>query len=217
VYKRLKIIIAGILFMTASNLHAEEESWTGKPFTATQVIYDIELPKKIVKSKVYISKLGLRLEGISDLDSGVPKLITVHSFENDRSMMIDPMQKAYAIMGDQGEVSFEEELGSVMSPRPCDGFKKSNKMGVITFEKRKVEKWNCTHPTEKIAIMQLYDPKFNVVIKEERDGHIIELRKMKASQPAKSLYDAPKGYRKMSMMEMMIGYVKLEKYKETNK
>jgi len=214
VNKTLKILTLSSLLIVASSLQAESETWTGKPFSAIQVSFDKELPKKMIKSKVYISKLGVRLEGISNPDSGVPKLITVHRFKDDKSMMIDPVQKAYAVMGDQGEVTFEEELGSVMSPKPCDGYIKSNKVGSSTFEKRQVEKWNCTHPTEKVKTIQLYDPKFNVVIKEDRDGHITELRKMKAHQPKKSLFDTPKGYKKMSMMEMMIGYVKLDKYKE---
>ncbi len=209
---KLNFVITAACLSFSSFGHAEAPSWSGKPFTAVQLEFNEALPKKVAKSRVYMAKAGIRVEGISNPDSPMPKIISVYRFKDDKNMIIDLKRKAYVVIEENPNMQVDEELGGILSRKPCDGFEKSKKTGTETYEKRKVEKWACLHPTDGVVVYQFFDPKMQLVLKENIEGQVIELRNIKAKTPKKSLFEVPKGYKKMSMAEMMTGYVELNPY-----
>lgn len=204
-----------VLMLSATVVQATDEPvWQGKSFSATQFAFEKVLPEKKTKSKVYISAEGVRMESKQNPNSGIQNVISIFSFKTEKSWLIDPLQKVYVLM-EGGEVADDEgDMGGIFSDKPCQGYVASKKIGSETIQGRSTTKWACKSEKRDVVVVQHYDPKLNVVIREDMDGEITELHDIKPGKQNKKLFQPPKSYRKVSMVEMMTGYMKLPKYKE---
>jgi len=191
------------------------ETWNGHPFSAKQVEFETVLPGKLASSQVYMSREGIRIDGISDPESAFDHVISIYRFQDDRTWLIDPVQKSYVVMDNTVSESDDEEYaGGVLAIHACEGFEQKQQLSTQTHQGREVEQWQCTNAIKKIQAIQLYDRQLGVVVHEDINGRVVELRDIKPGKQPVTLYQPPDGYRKMTIAEMFTGYVELPKYKE---
>lgn len=210
----VKILLPIICFVLSTVVLAEEQ-WKVHPFSATQVAFETVLPKKIATSKVYVSAIGIRVEGMQDPGSPIKNMTSIYRFNENQTWLIDPAQKAYIVLdNDNADMVEDEYAGGILATQPCEEFTQTKKLGQVSFQERQVEKWQCANPSKKIKVMQFYDANLGVVVHENNDGKIVELRKIHPGSQSGDLFQAPKDYRRMSLVEMLTGYVELPKYKE---
>jgi hypothetical protein len=193
---------------------AETIHWHGKAFSALQVAYDDVMPDKKVKSKVYISKQGFRMEGIENPDSPTPNMIMLYNIASETSLLIDPVQKSYVVLQKESADSVTEHKGTILSDVPCKSYKTLKKGKDTTWQSRAVEVWRCQADENAKPVTQYFDKKLHVVIREDNNGHIIELHDIKPGKQRPDMLKPPKGYQKMSISEIMTGYVQLDKYEK---
>jgi len=214
------------IFMLSMSISVKAEStqtvfsqWKGKPFTAIQTSYETVMPDKITKAKVYMSQYGARLEGMVSPNSPVDaELIYLYQSENDRNLLIDPVQQSYMVFEEMTSIpgaiikDDKDKPGTVLSHKPCLNFNKAEKVGIESIQNRKVVKWECINDKGKVKAVQWFDVEYKIVMKEENAGKITELHSIQTLMPKKAQFEPPNEYKKMSMLEMMTGYVDLEKY-----
>jgi len=213
--ERFLIYVAStLLILSISSVQAEEPAWQGQPFSATQFSFEKVQPDKKTKSKVYISADGVRMESEQSPDTPIKNVISIFSFKNEQSWLIDPLQKVYVLMAG-GEVADDDGgIGGIFSDKPCQGYVASKKIGTEKYQGRNTQKWACKSDKKDIVVIQHYDPKLHAVIREDVDGEVTELHNIKPGKQNIKLFQPPKDYRKVSMVEMMTGYMKLPKYNE---
>jgi hypothetical protein len=210
----LKVSLVYFCFVFSTVVFAEEQ-WKVHSFSATQVAFETVLPKKIATSKVYASAIGIRVEGMQDPNSPIKNMTSIFRFKENQTWLIDPVQKAYIVLDNETADMVEDEYaGGILATQPCEEFTQTKKLGQVSFQERQVEKWQCDNPAKKIKVLQLYDANLGVVVHENIDGKIVELRKIKPGSQSGDLFQAPKDFRRMSLVEMLTGYVELPKYKE---
>lgn len=92
------------------------------------------------------------------------------------------------------EIPLKQDLGG--------GAKMENKIvGTQTLHGRMVEKWEqtMTMPGQPpIKTLQWYDPKLEMIVREERDGQWREMRDIQVGPQPEDLFQPPKGYTRVA-------------------
>lgn len=195
---------------------AHSENWPIGSFSATRVEFDKAYPKIERRSRVYVSKLGIREEGLDDKNHTDVQQTVVVSFEKSQTWILVPHRKLYLQLPTEGEegVKVEDEPGTVLALGPCDGYSFSEKRRVITHEERKVDEWHC-HDNATGDVTQLYDAALRMVVRsEDKKGRVEELRNIQEGKQPDSLFQIPADYRKASTREVITGTTELPGYAE---
>lgn len=212
------IIFTLVLLLSVTLFHssAHSKDWPVGSFSATRVEFDKVSRKKEQRSKVYVSKLGIREEGLDDKNHTHMQQTVVVSFEKSQTWILVPRRKIYMQLPTEGEegVKVEDEPGTVLVLSPCDGYSFSEKRRATTHENRKVEEWHC-HDKATGDVTQLYDATLRMVVRsEDKNGRVEELRNISEGEQPDSLFKVPEGYRKASLREIMTGTTELPGYSE---
>lgn len=195
---------------------ASAQVWQVGSFSATRVEFDKVQPKKEKRSKVYMSKLGVREEELDRKKPGDARYTMVMNIEAGKAWYVVPHRKMYIEMpaSDAPGVRTTDEPGSVLSPAPCEGYTLAEKRKVTKHEQRNVEEWLC-HSSATGEVIQLFDPALRVVIRnEDTKGRVTELRNIQEGKQPDALFTIPEGYRKATMQEIMTGKIELPSYPE---
>lgn len=208
---RTSVIVGSGLAATAALIlglfavpEGQAEVWPGKPFSATIVTVDPYNPNKEQLSKFYIDTPGIRGE---QMDDGMPT-IGILRFADNKMFMISPRDKTYVEFA-FGEAKPEDLIGlSVLgSVEPCVEYKKSNKLGAVTLNRRPVEKWRCELAKDNSglpAVTLWFDRRIGFVVRElGDDGSLMEMRNIKEGRQPARLFEPPAGYTKVDMTGMM--------------
>jgi hypothetical protein len=212
------IFAAGMLACTvASSSQASEpaEGWKGKAFSATQYEYEVEQPERKTVNNIFISSLGLRSVNVENPQSGIKDIISIFNFKTEMTWLLDPKLKSYVILEGGKEDENGEYAGGIFNNKPCQGFSEAKKTESARIGGRDTEKWLCADKTKPVKAIQYFDPKLRTVIREDSNGHVSELRKIKVGKQDVRLFQQPPGYKKVSMEEMLLGYAKLPAYQES--
>jgi len=218
-----------IIFITASLLNpantlAEKNNIGEKikvPFSATMKSYNKFSPKKVHKSKITMSKHGVRVES-NDMFIDNNKGLYIQNFSEKKSWVIDKKKRIFSNI----EINDEENLtskgqgsnvGGIMSTRPCLGYNKSQKKIIGQETLSNDEKniiWSCSNIKNQ-TIKQGYSQKWNIVVWEESaNGNTSKLVNIKKSHYKNDFFLPSSNFREVSLKEFYTGgTTTLEKYK----
>lgn len=195
---------------------ALSEIWQVGSFTATRVEFDKAQPKKEKRSKVHMSKLGMREEELVIQKSSDAQFVVVMNFEKGKTWFLVPHRKVYMEppAANTAGVTVKDEPGTVLAPAPCDSYTLIEKRKATQHDERNVEEWYC-HSDATGDVIQLFDPALRVVVRnEDAKGRVIELRNIQEGKQPDSLFTIPEGYRKANMREILTGTTELPVYPE---
>ena len=208
-----------LIVIWMGNAYAAEKPYNIKPFYAEQYQSVRDMPDKVVKTKIYMSKLGVRQETQAQPGDIQSKLIIIHLTQDETTWFIVPSRKFYVVPSELEEVEADEEgeddVGGVLSMEPCDGYAKKEMIGTGVFSGRAIQKWRCRGNDDAIKTLQYYDTGLNMVIRDAHDSGVVEeLRNIKPGRQPKKLFEIPKGYRKATMSEFVTGVREFPSYQE---
>ena len=190
-----------IAIISAETSFAKEQHYSGPDFTANKVTMD-EGEKTV--SQIHMSKTGFR----EILLTNVPfKIIYISNFKDKKTWMVVPSKKLYSDMSSmQDSKKSVFTAGTIFDDQPCKGFDKTKKLSTKTINKKKVEEWGCISQKTKKTIIQWYEPKAKMVIREKDKGtgtSEILVNNIQFIEQSKSLFSLPSGYKKVSMDKMI--------------
>lgn len=197
---RFAFNIIPVLLLASLNCHAND-FYSGPDFTATKVSVDGR-DKQV--SQIFMSKKGFREE----LLSNVPvKLIYISNYRQKKTWMVVPSKKLVSDMAtlpghDQG--TFDQS--TLFDNQSCKGFDRTKKMAVKNIKNESIEEWGCINTQSRKAILQWFNPKTKMVIREKdktTGQEDITVSNVKFSKQPGSLFELPTGYKNISMTEMM--------------
>lgn len=180
---------------------AKEEHYSGPDFTASKVTVD-DGDKTV--SQIHMSKIGFR----EVLLTNVPfEIMYISNFKDKKMWMVIPSKKMYSDMTSmKGDADSDFTRTTVFDDKPCKGFDKTKKLSTKNIKNKKVEEWGCINKKTQKAILQWYEPKSKMVIREQDKGtgkSDILVSNVKFQSQSKSLFALPSGYKKVSMNEML--------------
>lgn len=180
------IILHSILHILLSNYATASNE---KPYNAIEEPYSAELlnynkfaPKNKYKSKVSVSKHGVKIRSkgmFHDEAQGV----YIQNFHSKNSWVIDTKSKIFSLINEpQEEASGESEsrMGGIMATHPCTGYKDAEKKmeNEKTLTNDSITIWSC-HLNNK-TIKQGYSQRWKIIVWEEHpNGNISELINIK--------------------------------------
>jgi hypothetical protein len=198
-YLIFSYIFIALLFVETS--FAKDEQYSGPDFTAKKVTMD-DGDKTV--SQIHMSKTGFR----EILMTNVPfEIMYISNYKDKKMWMVVPSKKLYSDMASmQGDENSEFTRSTVFDNKPCKGFDKTKKLSTKTINNKKVEEWGCVNKKTKKAILQWFEPKSKMVIREKDKGmgtSDILVSNIKFQSQSKSLFTLPAGYKKVSLNEML--------------
>lgn len=211
----LILLLAGLALWAGT---APAQVWTGPSFSAVKVESSFSEPGEVIESTVYLSKHGMREE--TPVERGT--LITIVNYDRKKAWYIRPDKKLYAEASQDPGTEHPEppafvkqlpehlqammmmEVSTLLDDAPCRGYDRSQRLGNATVDGRSTVKWGCGKTSTQRSILQWYDPKLKIVIREETDaGDRAELQKITVRPISKSLFALPQGYRKVTLDKIM--------------
>lgn len=203
---RMQWGLVAVAFFAIAPAQAEYDKWNGVIFSAERSVYTVEKPEFVIKSKVYYSKVGTRIER----GEGLEKAISIVNFQEQKCWLIQPEKKIYyEVKLDPGTqqcnkldiTGFEPETEKpgLFFPRPCFGFKKMTALGDAYAGNRLITKWQCMEEDGSVngqpAAQHWYDATLRMVIREVSSNGVAEGSKIKLSRVLQSsLLLPPPGY-----------------------
>jgi len=170
--------------------------------TTDMIMSDPESSPEPFKGKLYFD--GARVRSEFDYPSGnrMGMIVTGISPE-DRVYILMHSEKTYM------ESSYgETDSFSFSGDKPCEEFRKSEKLGSAVLNGRNTVKWRCSEPEdpemyeESGGVVLLWiDKKLNIPVRmEEADGKSYwELQNIREGKPAGDLFKLPAGYKKLDI------------------
>lgn len=170
--------------------------------TTDMIMSDPESSPEPFKGKLYID--GARVRSEFDYPGGNSMGMIVTG--------INPEDKVYILMHSEKtymESSYDEtDSFSFGGDKPCEEFRKSEKLGSAVINGRKTVKWRCSEPEdpemheESGGVVLLWiDNKLNIPVRMEEGGGkgYWELQNIKEGKPAGDLFRLPAGYKKLDI------------------
>lgn len=186
--------------------------YTGEPYVAKTVQYD-SITKVKTEGVMYMSKKGAR----GEMDSpGRGKSIFIFNFEKLMMWAIDPVRKIYVednldeAGNPKGELkmlnggSTEENTTSmgVGQAEPCNDYAVKQKIATEVVLGRTTEKWQCSNSRRTNTVTEWFDPKVKLVVRSITTDGTMDLLDVQYGEQPDAIFDAPKGYRKVSFEEL---------------
>lgn len=210
------LCIVSLIF--SSLAMAENGVYNGPAFSAQELNYSKFDRNEVDKSKVYYSKDGNR----SETEGPFGSEILIVNYQQKKAWRVIPSKKWIMEMpldaagnstapalppGMNIPIPMDEEdvdVSTLYDEKPCLDFDLTKKLGTESINGRQTEKWACGKSRTRRESMQWFDPKLKMVIKEEMDsGDINELKNIKLGAQPASLFQPPKGYRKLTQQQYM--------------
>jgi len=180
---------------------ASDDQYSGPDFSAMKVMVD-EDGKTL--SKIHMSHAGYR----EVLMSNAPfEIMFISNYSKKKTWMVIPSKKIYTDMDAFSQDGDDDFIESTMfDDKPCKGFDKTKMLSTKNLHTQKIEEWGCIDKKSKKSILQWFDPKIKMVIREidkvtlQSDILVSDLKFQKQSD---SLFTLPGDYKKVSMDAMM--------------
>ena len=182
--------------------------WQDEDMTAEQYDFNLYTPNDVNRHKVYISKHGYRREGtFMVFGASNEPLHLIINFDTATCWLTRPKKRLYTSLELlPGQKDCEYMYSPFIDPdyryklwdrMACQGYDLKERVGSETLNGTPTEKWACGDSSKKFAVLQWFDPKMKLVIREgTRDGDIFELRNIKRSPHSSEVFLQPRGYRK---------------------
>jgi hypothetical protein len=166
-------------------------AWYGENGTADQEL-----------GPVNVDKPGFRME----VHQQGQYIVIVAPWDQDLSYSLLMKEKKYI------EVP-AEETGTTTADfegKPCDGYRKSEKLGSESVSGRTTEKWRCTGElkpepgTPGVDSTNWFDQTIGFPVREAKDnGNVFEIRDITVARQDASLFRIPAGFQKLDMTAIM--------------
>ncbi len=173
-------------------------------FSADQVFID-ETGKVQTTTKVYVSEGKYRMDGMPGPTDRTTDIAVISFKDEQRMIMINNEKKLYYdgvvsdnMAGIEKQIKASQAKGKVLGTETVSGLKCTKKEVESVFEMmgyKKVSK----------QIVWVSDRLEMPVRTQTEGGHIGELRNIKKGKQKASLFEAPKGYQKVSSMMAVMG------------
>ena len=197
-----RILIVMLISHYGMNAFAEVDRYNGPDFSATKV--NIDGTDKQV-SQIYMNKKGFREELLTNTPV---KSIYISNYRLEKTWMVVPSKKIYSDMATMpGHQQSTFTRSTMFDTAPCKGFDKTKKLAIKNIQNQQIEEWGCINTTSQDAILQWFNPKTKMVIREQdKSGGLgdITVSNIKFKQQPNTLFELPKGYKEVSMKKMML-------------
>lgn len=198
---------------------ADDESYVSLPipFSAEMVSFNERNSLNISKTRVVMSRSGVRLESHNMFGEGV-KGVFVQNFADQAAWMIKPEKRIFSQLPEESETSdTEKSAGGIMATKACQGYSSdtdTNKIvGIDVFAGEEVVVWECGTSPDKVT--QYFSTRWSMVVKEKFPNlNVVELRNMKKTTFQPEFFRPSSEYRGVSLHEFFVGVPELANYLE---
>jgi len=197
-----RIVIVMLITHYGVAAFAEDNRYNGPGFSATKVSVDGS-DKQI--SQIYMNKKGFREELLTNTPV---KSIYISNYRLKKTWMVIPFKKIYSDMATMpGHQQSTFTRSTMFDTTPCKGFNKTKKLAIKNIQNQQIEEWGCINTQSQDAILQWFNPKTKMVIREQdKSGDLgdITISNIKFKQQPNALFELPGGYKEISMQKMML-------------
>ena len=173
-------------------MQAEPGAYQGPGFTATRVE---TMGRDSEASTIYVSRHGMREES----GPAGQRLVVISDLRSGKAWVMDEKRRVYQSLGQATAAARDlgdAEADTLLDPRPCLGFDLTRRLGEEHVAGRMTQKWVCGNSRTRREVMQWFDPRLKLVIRERTPhGRQVELRDIRLAEPEAGLFRVPAGYR----------------------
>lgn len=142
--------------------------------------------------KYYVSKEGIRLEGLA----GGEPFVVIYNFKQMVAFNLIESMRMYMETAINSDDLGMDDLGQFGTP--CPAVASATRSGSETVNGRSTEKWVCTS-ADQGTMTVWYDTKLQTVIRSDDEDGRFELTNIKEGHQPASLFVPPSGYSKMDI------------------
>lgn len=197
-------------------------------FTAEMAGYHWQNPQEARVGRVFLSGHGMKLQK-PDMFGTNKQGWTIQNFEQERTWVVQPERKIYALLpeADESNPETEQPVAGLMATEVCPSAQQAD-VKRITGSKMQLGKrvigtrvingfntvvWECAYPW--YSVKQFFSTELALVIREEYPSqHIAELRKIEMGQFGNDYFQPPAGWQEVSLEVFFLGAKSLETYIE---
>ena len=188
-----------------------------KPFSAVLVEYNRQNDQVKRRTKLSLSKYGMRTEGLN-LESSVQQMVFIQDYESSRRWLTRPARACYSELPEGKSVVASDTSTkgitakpSILSAVPCNG-NLSEKISTRVIKDTELSVWKCTD-NQGNHYIQHFSSLLGVVIRQEsQDGEIGELSDISLIDQPKSYFRPLDEWREVTLQEFITGRTLLPDY-----
>jgi hypothetical protein len=216
--KFVRLILAALaVLMTEPSIAMEDDSYVNlpPPFSAEMVSFNERNARYLSKTRVVMSRDGVRLESHNMFGEGV-KGIFVQNFADETSWMIKPEKRIFSQLPKEPEaLDNQTSAGGIMATKPCQGYNVESDANKIvrleTLAGEEVVVWECGSSPDKVT--QYFNTRWLMVVKETNSNNdVVELRNLRKTSFQPAFFRPSGDYREVSLHEFFVGVPELDTY-----
>jgi hypothetical protein len=190
-----------------------------RPFSAVLVEYNKHNDQFKRKTKLTLSKYGLRTEGMNS-GSSVEQMVFIQDYKTSRRWLANPIRACYSELpeGKPVEVPSDTTSGinlkpSILSAIPCNG-SQSEKISSREVNNTELSVWKCSDDQGNTYI-QHFSTLLGLVIRQEsQNGEVGELENISLIDQSPTYFRPMEEWREVTLQEFITGRTLLPAYED---